>query len=356
MPRPKRCEFPGAIHMVTLKGYSRGNVFYQPQIFARFPGNPRSHAPDVAHFESLLWETCEQYSGQVHAYFIEPNAARIVIETLGAPLSWIVHDVLARFSMYLIERNRIPNGERPFPRRYKAQTVQPAKLPYVVRHVQRRDMRGAGPRRAINHPFSSNLIYCDRRPPPNSFVVSGMRNTLPPLGYIGSNAYLEFMSARDSPAILHMLSQQIIGDPGFIETIRGHCRSNLRTLSPDDILRGVASTVLHTEPSIACASTHLGALARALVAWYAMRTGTAQIGAVARWFGVSSSDLRYLIHQHRKRKPQYFSKPLPELFPALSERSHPIPPALTAACGSSSPQKAAPSAQMHAQGIKCFLT
>ena len=56
MPRPNRCEFQGAIHLVTVTGYSGGHVFYNPQIFTQFRENPRAHAPDVDRFENLLWD------------------------------------------------------------------------------------------------------------------------------------------------------------------------------------------------------------------------------------------------------------------------------------------------------------
>src|SRR6185312_1831552 len=101
MARPKRCGFQGAIHLVTVSGYSGGQVFYDRRIFTQFPENPRAHASDADCFENLLWDACEQYDARVHAYAMEPNTALIVIQTLGAPLGWIVHDLLARYSNYL---------------------------------------------------------------------------------------------------------------------------------------------------------------------------------------------------------------------------------------------------------------
>lgn len=320
MPRPKRYEFQGAIHLITVSGYPRGRVFYDPEIFTQFHENPRAHAPDVDCFENLLWEACEQYDARVHAYVVEPNTALLVIQTHGGPLCWIVHDLLARYSKYLAEQHRTPDGTKPFPRRYKAQLVQPAKLPYAVRYVQRRETAAGQHRRAVNHPFSSSLIYCGRRFLPKYFVVSAMREALAHLGYQGPNAYFEFMAAGDSPSIAHLLSRRVIGEKGFADSVRTGCRRPARSPSPDELLREVTGAVLHTAPDIAYTPTHLGALARALVAWYAMRTGTAQIGAVAAWFGVTSSNLRYLIRTHRRKNPHYFSISLPELFPALAER------------------------------------
>jgi hypothetical protein len=318
MPRRKRLEFHGAIHMVRVGGRSGANVFYDPQTLRQHPENPRGSAPDVQHFEALLWDTCEQYEAKVHAYAVEQNTALIVVQRYGAPLNWIMHDVLTRYSMYLIERSRIPEGERPFPRRYEAQLIQPGKLPYVVRYLHRRQF-GADPRRrAVNHPFSSNLIYCGRKPQPACMITSATRAALATLGYPGPSGYLEFMARSDSPPIAHMLSQSVIGDPAFRELMRKRHPGPTAQPSPDEILQEVAAALLHSEPDVVCSSTHRGALARAIVAWYAMRTGTAQIGTVGRWFGVTSSDLRFLIREHRKKNPQYFSRPLPELFPALS--------------------------------------
>jgi hypothetical protein len=320
MPRPNRCEFQGAIHLVTVVGYSGGHVFYNPQIFKQFPQNPRSHTPDAEYFESLLWQTCEQYEGRVHAHIIEPNTALIIIQTHGAFLAWIMHDLLARYSTYLVEQDRMPAGERPFPRRYKGQIVQPEKLPYAVRYVHRREGVADPRRRAINHPFSSSLIYCGRKPRPECFSVTVARQALENLGYVGPAAYFEFMARSDSPAIAHMLSGHIIGEEYFGKSALKRSQAPRRVPCPDDILREVTVGLLHTEPGVACSSTHRGALARALVAWYAMRTGAAQIGTVGRWFGVTSTDLRYLIRRHRQRSPQYFSIPLAELFPMLSAR------------------------------------
>lgn len=318
MPRPKRCEFQGAIYLVTLTGDSSGNVFYDPRVLKQHPDTARNHAEDAQRFEGLLWETCEQYDARVHAYALEPNIGLVLLQTLGGPLGWIMHDLLARYSTYLREQGRPAGAGRPFPGRYKAQIVQLAKLPYVVRYVHRRELVGDRQRRAINHPFSSNLIYCRRRPQPTCFVASVTRRALELLGHIGPNSYFEFMAARDTPAIAHLLSQRIIGDQNFGDFVRrtGHKMSGAP--SPDEILREVTGVLLHAQPDIAGSSTHRGALARALVAWYAMRTGTARIGAVARWFGVTSSDLRYLIRRHRQRQPQYFSRPPTEIFPTLS--------------------------------------
>lgn len=319
MARPKRYEFKGAIQLVTLTAYAGGHVFYDPRALSQYEQNPRSHAPDTEYFETLLWDTCEQYDGRVHAYAIEPNTTLIVVQTLGAPLGWMIHDLLTRYSRYLAERRRIPQGTKPFPRRYKAQIVQPDKLPYVVRYVQRRQKDPDGRRRAFNYPFSSHMIYCGRRPQPECFIVSATRKALEPLGWRGHTAYFEFMATADSPSIAHMLSLRTVGERSFADSVRQNCRMPPCPPSPDEILREVTAAVLHTEPDVVCTSTHLGALARALVAWYAMRTGAARIGTVARWFDVTSTDLRYLIRTHRLKNPQYFSRPLLELFPALND-------------------------------------
>ena len=316
MARPPRCEFPGALHLVSAGGSPGAHVFYDPDLFTRFPDNPRAHAPHVEVFERLLWDACEQYDAWVHAYVTEPNTALIVLQSGGAPLSWLMHDLLSRYARHLGGEHPTPRGAKLFPRRYKAQLVQPAKLPYAVRYVQRRELPAAR-RRAVNHPFSSSLIYCGRRAPPARFRVSALRAALEPLGYVGPGAYFEFMARGDSPAIADLLARPVIGERGYRQAVRERCSTPVPAPSPEDLLREVTCTVLHTEPGVACASTHRGALARALVAWYAMRTGAARIGTVGGWFGVTSSDLRYLIHRHRRAHPQYFALATPDLFPDL---------------------------------------
>ncbi len=316
MARPRRCEFPGALHLVSAGGPPGGHVFYAPDLFRRFPQNPRAHAPHVEVFERLLWDLCEQYDAWVHAYVTEPNAALIVLQSGGAPLSWLMHDLLSRYARHLRQDIRSARPEKLFPRRYKAQLLQPAKLPYAVRYVQRRETPGAR-RRAGTHPFSSSLIHCGRRAPPARFVLSALRAALEALGHVGPGAYFEFMAGTDSPAIADLLARPVIGERTFRQTARSRCRTPVPAPSPEELLRAVMWTVLHAEPRVACAPTHRGALARALVAWYAMRTGTARIGTVGRWFGVTSSDLRALIDRHRRTQPQYFALTTGELFPDL---------------------------------------
>lgn len=315
MARPKRYDFQGALHLVTISGYPGGSVFYDPGIFARFPKNPCAHAPDANRFESLLWDVCEQYDARVHAYLIDSNATQLIIQTVGAPLPWLVHDLLARYSTHLINTNRIRLGQRPFPRRYRAQLVQPAKLPYAVRCIHRRENAIDSRRRMINNPFSSNLIHSGRKVKPKQFVVNMTREALYSLGYRGLDGYFEFMARGDSPTIADMLSRRIVGEADFIEAVQKRLKQPPKVPTPDQILEGVTGTLLHAASDVVCSSSHRGALARALVAWYAMRAGTAQIGAVGQWFGVTSSGLRYLIRKHRNRSPHYFAKTPAELFP-----------------------------------------
>jgi hypothetical protein len=314
MARQRRYEFPGALHLVTIRGPGPTPVFYDSSLFVRFPENPRAHAPYAIDFEDQLWAMCEQYDARVHAYIIEPNAALVIVQSGAAPLSWLMHDVLVRHARH--------RGTRLFPRRYRAQLVQPAKLPYVVRHVERRPTAGTR-RRPGNHPFSSSLIYCGRRPRPACFSVDTLHMALAALGHGGRTAYFEFMASPDSPSIAAQLAQSIIGDEAFRQAARAHHGPVPRTLPPEEILQTVSASILYTAPQIAYTSTHRGALARALVAWYAMRTGVARISAVAEWFGVTGSDLRTLIRRHRQREPHYFTLSSAELFPSLV----PAPPA-----------------------------
>ena len=110
--------------------------------------------------------------------------------------------------------------------------MQPEKLAYAVRYVQRRNSTANPRRRPINHPFSSNLIYCGRKPRPECFVVSAMRETLEHLGYGGPTAYFEFMARSDSPAVAHMLSRHIIGEGSYAESVRERCSETAEASFP----------------------------------------------------------------------------------------------------------------------------
>jgi hypothetical protein len=64
------------------------------------------------------------------------------------------------------------------------------------------------------------------------------------------------------------------------------------------------------------AETSIGALKRALVARYAVRSGAATLAEVARWFSVSPAAVRDGIDRYRRLLPHLFNRSLEELFGA----------------------------------------
>jgi transposase-like protein len=56
---------------------------------------------------------------------------------------------------------------------------------------------------------------------------------------------------------------------------------------------------------------HQAVLARALVAWHALRTGSASVREVATWFGITAATLGRGIRHYRRASPALFEKDLP---------------------------------------------
>ncbi len=318
MSRAKRMEFPGAINLVQISGSAGGQVFFDRAALKGFPRNVRLRARHEQHFESLLWESCEQYRAVVHGYEVEPNDAMLVIETLGAPLSWIMHDLLGRYASYAIAEGRVLKGHQPFPYRYRVQIVEPRKLPYVVRQIHQRPLKAGLCIHRANYPFGSDAIYWGRRERPPCFVIEPTLEALARIGYVGLRGYIEFICQHGTPAIEELLLRKVIGEESFAIEVVELCKMSWPTWSKEELI-GAVCAALEFPLNVIYSSTHMGAIARAVVAWCAMRTGTAKLSQVARWFGLTGSDLRYLIRQHQNTKAQFFQRAIEQLLTQSGE-------------------------------------
>jgi hypothetical protein len=76
------------------------------------------------------------------------------------------------------------------------------------------------------------------------------------------------------------------------------------------LIANVASLLKCTAAEV-FSPTHTGTLGRALVAWYGVRSGTATLTEIGRWFSVSGASLGQAIRVQRLIRPELFG--LPEL-------------------------------------------
>ena len=157
MARKPRLEFEGASYHVINRGNYRRVLF--------------SQAGSAASFEKTLFEACEKYGWQLHAYVVMSNHFHLALETpepnLSVGMQWLQGTFATRFNRF--------HGEvgKPFQGRFKALLVEPGRaLAQVAHYIHLNPVRAkrVSADRVIDHPWSSLPKFVHGRRP--SFLVA----------------------------------------------------------------------------------------------------------------------------------------------------------------------------------------
>jgi hypothetical protein len=170
----------------------------------------------------------------------------------------------------------------------------------------------------MDYPFSSERAYIGERSP-LPLDMTGVRTALEQKGYFGSRGYREFMDQDDSPYVANLFARgspqdsRVVGNKVFVQQVRQMAAHPPPLPTRGQLIAGVARRLQVTETAIYSA-TRAGALGRALVAWYGLRTGAASFTEMGRWFSVTGATLGLAMRQHRRLSPELFKlRGLPDL-------------------------------------------
>jgi hypothetical protein len=276
--------------------------------------------PHLVRFFELLDECCSECGAQLFGYCIEPNDASLVLRTMGARLDACMQRLSGRYSRYLHKEQVLSKSMCPFAARYESKVLAPEYLPHALRRVQARPVRAGLARRAIDYPFSSAMAYVGERAPVH-LETDAVWRALERRGMFGLRGYREFMEKTETPHVAELFEQgspldaRVVGGHVFITQARDAARHPPVPATREQLLAGVAN-LLEAEPEALFTASHQGVLGRALVAWYALRLGTASLREVGRWFDVSGATLGKGMRHYRSVSPELFKrKSLPGLEP-----------------------------------------
>jgi hypothetical protein len=318
MPRPKRMDFMGAIHRVSMHGQEGSRIFFEPSILARPSELARRSAVDVQQLERTLNETCAEYDVAVHAYSVAPNAAVLVLQSSGAPLEAFMHRLCGQYARYLHAAGKVAPGCRAFRGRYDSQVIAPEYLPHAVRRVHRAPYLAESLRQGAGYPFSSESAYlggCTHV----RLKMQATKSVLEQKGFRGVLGYRQFMAQNDSAYVARLfdrgsrLDSRIVGGNLYVAHARDLAAHPAPRPTAEQIIAAVAE-LLRVEPSQLNSATHAGVLGRSLVAWYAVRAGSATLAGAGKWFSVTGATLGQGVSHYRRIRPDLFEKnPLREL-------------------------------------------
>ena len=311
LSRPQRIDFHGAIHLVHVRGCEDFNIFFDASVLEHAQVAKWGGVPHLRRFFALLDECCSECGAQLFGYCVQPNDASLLIRTLGAPLDAFMQRLSGRYSRYLHVAQVLPKHVAAFASRYKSKVVAPEFLPHAVRRVHAQPLGGGLARRAIDYPFSSAPVYLGERAPVR-LETHAVWRSLEHKGLFGLRGYRDFMARPESPYVTALfehgfpLDARVVGGSVFVAQARDAARHPPAPATREQLLAGVAQLLAAKSPVIAVG--HRAVLARALVAWYALRSGSASLHEVATWFDVSAATLGKAIRRYRRVAPELFEK------------------------------------------------
>jgi len=312
LSRLSRLDFHGAIHIVHVRGRDGFNIFFDRAALALTGAERRRGVPHLLRFLQLLGESCSECGAQLFGYCIEPNECAFVLRNLGAALEACMQRVGGRYSRYLHDERALPKSACPFAKRYESKVIAPEYLPYALRRVHARPVQAGLVRRAIDYPFSSAAVYLGERALVQ-LESDAVWQALERRGLAGLRSYKEFMERTETPYVSELFErgaqtdERVVGDRAFVVMARdaaGHPRappSREELISGVAEMLGVGSAELHGH-------SHEAVVGRALVAWFALRYGSASVREVGMWFSVSGAAIGKGIRYYRRVAPELFAK------------------------------------------------
>lgn len=312
MSRPKRLDYHGAIHFVHVRGREGFSIFFDASVFARVGVERWKAAPHLKRFLQLLNECCTECGALLFGYCIEPNDSSMVLQTPGASLDACMQRLGGRYSRYLHLEQVIPKGVFPFAARYDAKVLAPEYLPHALRRVHERAVSAGLVRRAVDYPFSSAAAYLGG----SSLApleTDAVWRALERKGFSGLRGYLKFMERPEAPYVTELFERgspqdpRIVGGKVFVQRAKAAAAHSMPAVTREQLIAGVA-TALGMSADALRSHNHEAVLARAMVAWHALRLGAANLREVGAWFGVSATTLGRGIRRYRQTSPELFDK------------------------------------------------
>jgi hypothetical protein len=315
LSRPHRLDFHGAIHLVQARGKEGFNIFFDANVLGRALAERRRGVSHLLRFFSLSDACCSECGTELFGYCVEPNDASLVVRTLGAPLEAFMQRLSGRYSRYLHSAQVLPNRTSAFAGRYEAKVIAPEYLPHAVRRVHALPVRCGLARRAIDYPFSSAAAYLGERATAR-LQTDAVRRALELKGLFGPRGYREFMEKPETPHVAELfehgspLDARIVGGSAFVAQAHDAAGHPSAPFTRQQLLTGVAQLLRAQSPTVFTTGDQV-VLARALVAWHAVSSGTASVREVSTWFGVSAATLGKAMRHHRRASPSLFKEALP---------------------------------------------
>ena len=212
MARPLRIEYPGAVYHITARGNERKKIF-------------RDNS-DYLYFLKTISDGIPQFNVKLFAYALMPNHYHILIQTLNANLSKMMHQLNTTYTLYFNQRyNR---AGHLFQGRYHAILVQQNRyLLEVSRYLHLNAYRARIVNDPLQHTWSTYRYYVGASIAPNWLTTHFILDMIDANANLQKQLYQRFVNdgmTRPQNPFEAVYAQTILGDSSFIDEISSKVR------------------------------------------------------------------------------------------------------------------------------------
>ena len=272
-------------------------------------------AAKLSHYAAKSAEICDVL---IHAFSWRQSRADLVMQIADLPLGYAVQMISGPFAQYA-QVSRGHSG--PLFRRYRAALIaNDIQLLQIVRYIHQLPVRDKAAQTPREYPHHSHHDYAGTRQFAPWLMTSYVRELLARRVGGGRETYARWMAEPVSEKLAQLFERTEGRLPTNTERVQQASEiSSARNvaLSVEDlksIIEVIARALKVTSEQILSPSRSSAAtLARALIAWHALRAGKGTLTDIGRCLERDSSVLNRAIKSHKAQRPELFMKSLREL-------------------------------------------
>ena len=218
MARPLRIEFEGCFYHITSRGNEKKRIF--------------RNTGDRRRFLSLFKDVNHSYSGVIYSYVLMDNHYHILMETMEANLSKIMHHINVSYTVYFNKKYR--RVGHLFQGRYKALVVdKESYLLELSRYIHLNPVRAGIVKKPENYRWSSYQYYIGKNKViPEWLNIEWLVERFGPDKSFAFQQYRRFIEEAITKDIKNPFENTfvntILGSNDFVEKVRKISRDNVK--------------------------------------------------------------------------------------------------------------------------------
>ena len=208
MARQLRIEFPGAFYHVYSRGNQKQPIFFSPD--------------DRYFYLKILGDAHKKLGSFVHVFCLMDNHYHLILQTMLANLSRVMHFINTKYSTYLNAKHG--RCGHLFQGRYKAILVQAEAYAKVLsKYIHGNPVKDGVVKTPEQYQWSSCPEYAGLREPPPWLITSVVLELCADEPGAARTRYMDYLLSDDAPPdreFSRAARLGILGSPEFIEGIR----------------------------------------------------------------------------------------------------------------------------------------